>query len=319
MKKILINSNAKLKSNRGFTLTEIMVTVAILSLIFSLVNTSVMSMERTAAEGNTQGGSDVNYTTVNDILVNHPNLDDLIDSRPSGDSGEWRGFNPGVVNGVATGGYDVAYMVDYQNRTAEAPNTDINYGAVGGVDVKEGYQIPELTGLQPDKEGEIWAYGILLDVITYVPLEVSLVKIPYDNTGTDAQTATNAQVAAKIASSIIGTGVRDAYSNYLSYSYTNPVSGGTSNPNLVTAVVACGDSRVTSSYSADNGYGITHVFDRNNMLSAINSDMFYARSKYCAWTVDNTVLNGSVETLDTYLEAFNRDFNSCFAYTGANS
>lgn len=315
MKNLFKNSNAKLKNNRGFTIIEIMVTVALLSLLYSLVNASVLAMERAAVADDLDAAVDDLYGSFGDIYVPDPGT-----TSPGVDEdGLWRGFNPGVINGEVLGGYDVVYMVDYQNRTAEDPYNDINYGSVGGVDVKEGYQITELTGLQTDVAGEIWAYGLLLDAITYDVIETSLVRIPYDNTGSDAQTATNAQLAAKIASSIIGTGIRDSYSNYLAYTYTNPSSGVTTTPNLVTAVVPVGDPRVNSSYSADNGYGITHVMDRNNLIGAINTDMYYARTQYCAWTVDNTVLNGTVVDLNGYLDGFNRDFNSCFAYSGTES
>lgn len=309
MKKLLNKSNAKILNNRGFSIIEIMITLALLALLFNVVNASVMKMEREVAAGDLATDAETLYTIVSDILVSHTTLDELIDNRPSGSDGEWRGFNPGLnYAGVAIGGYDVAYMVDYQNCTAEAPTVAINYESTG-VDVKEGYQIPELVGLVGDEEGYLWAYGILLELGTYIPLEVTLVKIPYDNTGSASQTATNAQAAAKIASSVIGTGVRDGYSNYLGYTYTNPATGNTVVPTTNPTV------------SAVTGYpnGITHVFNRDNMLCTISADMLYSRYRYCVWTVDNVAYNGAIHTADTYLDLFNRTLDGSLSYYGANS
>lgn len=303
MKKLFINSNNKLRNNRGFTMVEIMVTVLLLSLLFSLVNASVMDMERAAAADDVDTSTDNLYTIVNNVLVNHPNIDDVIDELTNSGASTWRGFNP-----TYSGSFDVLYMVDYQNSTAEAPDTIIDYGP-SGIDVLEGYQVTDLVDLLPYEEGFIWAYGILYEYSTKSAIEVTLVKVPYDNTGTAAQTATNAQLAAKIASSIIGTGVRDPYQGFISYSYTNPETNVTEYPTIGLPVYGV----------FDNPYGYTHLFDRNNMMCTISSDMLYSRYRYCAWTIDTTVLHGVGVDLDEYLANFNRDIYSSLSYYGADS
>lgn len=329
MKKFIKNSTKKLKNNKGFTLLEIMATVTLLGIMYTMVNTSVMSMQRQVASSEVESDVDQLYFNIQDILVDlrvEGSYEDVIKpgndpsddgsggtggsggSTPGGvvtpggvtSSGLWRGFNPTTT--VASGtysGFDVAYMVEYPDYTFEDPTTPIDYTNLG-IDVDEGYQIPALKDLIAPKAGVIQAYGILFELHTGTLLETTLIQIPYDASGSDAQTTYNARLAAKYASSIIGSGVRDPYQTAAMPS----AFGGTA--------LSIYDLFYTPTVSEINGYGDSHMFNRDNMLSSISDEMLQQRYKYLSWVS----FNGNINGLDDYLQPFNRDTESVFSFCG---
>lgn len=294
MKKI----NNKLSNNRGYTLLEVMATVAILSLLVSLVNASLITMERNEVAQSVDSSVDTLYFNAQDLMVKARANGDF-EAATTTSSGLWRGFNPLDPRLVVTGtlsGFDVAYMVEYPDYTWEDPSNLIDYTTMG-VDVDEGYQLPFLKDLIAPEEGFIQAYGILFELHTGTILETNVVKIPYD-TGSDYTTA-KAKAAAKIASSIVGTAVRDLYQNYIAADCSNlPVF-------------------IVPASTAVNGYGDSHLFNRDNMFSSVSSTMYQRRlDYYCDWCVDNIAYNGGIYRLDDYLGLYGLDIDTVLSFTG---
>lgn len=297
MKKFTYKLNNKISNNKGFTLIEVLIVIALLAIVSALVNTSVMGMERHQSTTETQTDVNILYNKVQDVLVDLRD-DGTLNDKVTIPSGElWRGFNPGVG-----GGFDVAYMVDYPDYLYEG-NTPIDYSTTG-LNVDQGYQIPELTGLIPPEAGVIQAYGILFELHTGTLLEVTLIQVPYEESG---DVNYNASMATKFAVNAIGTGIRDPYENASAgaYTFTNPDTGVTT---------GCVPSSGALLIAPPNGYGVSHVFNRDNMMSSINANELYSRYRYCVLTVDNLVFHGSPLNTDSYLEHFNEDIHSVLSY-----
>ncbi len=324
MKNILNKNTTKLKNNKGFTLLEIMMVVALLSLVATLSTTSLMKMELASITEENFSKVEQLYFELSDKIVGNRVEGDLEDVlTPGGGTGRlWRGFNPasafeGVGDSEANdfggrttvGEYDVAFMVDYPDYIYEDPSTRIYYNETYRdpstsdtcIDVYEGYQIPSLTGLIDPEPGFIQAYGILLELHTGNILEVSLLSVPYEVSSNLSQTRTNAHIAAKYAANVLGDGVRNSYSNYIS----NHVTGMTTDASI---------SDLFYFVPADemNGYGVTHMFNRNNMMCNISSDMLHSRYIYSA-----SRATGIISDFERYLDSFdNRTIFSQLAYCG---
>lgn len=328
MKKIT-NSTNKLKNNRGFTLMEIMATVTLLSIIVTLVSTGLGNMELASITSENLDDVEGLFFDVTDALIqSHEDgsyQEDITTNKA--DSGKlWRGFNSASDLAAANpsyagnqpassliGGYDVAFMVDYPDYIYEDPTTRIYYNdsyrdettTGSAIDVYEGYQLPHLVGLIDPEPGMIQSYGILFELQTGTLIEVSLIKIPYDNSGTTAQTVTNARAAAKIAADILGSGVRDAYSNYIGAG----AAVGMPDTNSVASTI----NPIYYTPTADkvNGYGHTHIFLRENTMSNISAEMLAARYNYAASRA--TVASG---TITSYLDSFGVTIESQLVYKG---
>lgn len=299
MKKINNKFAKRLRNNKGFTATEMMVVIALMSVIATMASATFSYVEREAAATQVEANADQLFTKVQEVLQDLSTSDPTLPNQWAGEN--WRGFNP------STGAFDVAYMVYYQEELAENGYT-IDYD-INGIDVLEyiGYQIPELCRLVAPTEGSVYAYGILFELNTFNVLEVSLMSIPYS----DPTNITEVHNASKYAVNIIATGIRDPYQNSI-------VTSATSNAILTVQTGSPNTSNYTNDQNniltiAPDGYNYSHVFNRNNMLCTISDTKFEQRMTY-AKSVSNCASG-----IDTYLNSYNRDFNSSFSYRGIYS
>lgn len=267
MKKCIL----KLRENKGFTLVEVLITMALLSILAGIASPVFTTPVIQPNTGSVD--SDVNrlYFQVQDALVdlraNGTYYDEVTTNRAGAD---WRGFNP------TSGGYDVAYMVEYPDtylyNNVEYP-IDWSSSILGTNN--ENYQLTNLTKLIEPKEGWVQAYGILFELYTGTVLEIVLAQIPF-NDSSDIETS------AKHAADLVGSYIFEYY-------------------NLYTISVLSAASSSGTAYEYGNGYGITHVFNR-----AYLSDSYYQpRRDYCvsrstdinsylanySYTFDETILS----------------------------
>lgn len=325
MKKLFINSTNKLKNNQGFTLLEVMAAVTLLSICVTLVTTSLGDMKLATTTSDNFTDAESLYFQITDALVDSRGdgsyLEDVTTNKA--DSGKlWRGFNsaediaqanPNYIGDQPSlvGGFDVAFMVDYPDYIYEDSTTRVYYNDTyrdasttgHAIDVYEGYQIPRLTGLIEPEPGVIQSYGILFELQTGTLIEVSLIKVPYDNTGSAEQTTNNAKLAAKIAADILGSGVRDAYQNYIGAG----AAIGMPDTNSIASTI----NPMYYNPTEINGYGHTHILLRENIMSAIPSDMLAARYNYAASRA--TVPSGNITS---YFDSFGVTIGSNLTYYG---
>lgn len=328
MKKIFNKPTTKLSNNKGFTVLEVMAILTLLAILYSLSTTSKLNMELKQVEADGLAGTEELFFTVQDKLIQHREdgtYPELTDPESFTGGKLWRGFNPapsfkdlsdedknyyGYGGNEEQGGFDVAFMVEYpeyirEQLDAAKSNSSytaapINYTNINGVDVREGYQLPHLKDLIPPSEGLIESYGILFELHTGTLLEISVIAIPYDNSGTLEQTTENARMAAKIAADILGDGIRNCYQNYIMPGAAPNMSGPASLLNVFETVPA----------GQVNGYGDTHLFVRDNMMSTISEEMLENRYIYAGSR--SNVLGG----IDNYLDDFNRTLKSQLTYYG---
>lgn len=268
MKKCIL----KLREKKGFTLVEVLITVALLSILAGITSPVFTPPVIQPNTGSVDSNVNRLYFQVQDALVdlrsNGTYYDEVTTNRAEA---YWRGFNS------TSGGYDIAYMVEY-------PDTYLYNGVEYPIDWSssilgtnnENYQLTNLTKLIEPKEGWVQAYGILFELYTGTVLEVSLIQIPYD----DSNSATlnqNVENAAKITADVVGTLIlNDISSKVLSVS--------------------------SSSAYYNNAYGITHVFDRSYLAESY----YPTRRNYCATSYSNlpTHLNNFGYTLDETILSF---------------